>query len=155
MVAPTASVTGSPPAAQGATRLRVAVAPSGPPRPRVARAPSGALLVDTAGADADEPGDGLTPGSRARVAAAFSRGPGPGPRGSGSAPPLAPRPAGQRRAAQAGRGVRRRRLDRRALDRDGPRLLRGDARPPGWSRRVAARAPPVGAPRPPSVPAPC
>jgi len=66
MVAPTASVTGSPPAAQGATRLRVAVAPSG------------ALLVDTAGADADEPGDGLTPGSRARVAAAFSRGPGHG-----------------------------------------------------------------------------
>ncbi len=57
---------GPPPAAQDAARLRVAVAPSG------------ALLVDTAGADIDESSDGLTPVARARVAAAFSRGPGHG-----------------------------------------------------------------------------
>ena len=57
---------GSPSPAQGAARLRVAVAPSG------------ALLVDTAGADADETSDGLTPAARARVTAAFRRGPGHG-----------------------------------------------------------------------------
>ena len=68
MVAPTAPLTGSPPAIQDAARLRVAVAPSGE------------LLVDTAAADADaeETGDGLTPAARARVTAAFKRGPGHG-----------------------------------------------------------------------------
>jgi len=40
---------GSPSPAEGATRLRVAVAPSG------------ALLVDTGGADPGETSDGLTP----------------------------------------------------------------------------------------------
>ncbi|MEK7384838.1 MAG: ATP-dependent helicase, partial [candidate division NC10 bacterium] len=44
----------------------------------MAVAPSGALLVDTAGADTDESSDGLTPVSRARVAAAFGRGAGHG-----------------------------------------------------------------------------
>ncbi len=47
-------------------------------RLRVAVAPSGTLLVDTTGADADETSDGLTPVARARVAAAFRRGPGHG-----------------------------------------------------------------------------
>ena len=59
-------MTGSPPPAEGAARLRVAVAPSG------------ALLVDTPGADAEETSDGLTPAARARVTAAFRRGPGHG-----------------------------------------------------------------------------
>jgi non-specific serine/threonine protein kinase len=44
----------------------------------VAVAPSGELLVDTADADAEETGDGLTPAARARVAAAFGRGAGHG-----------------------------------------------------------------------------
>ena len=66
MVAPTTLLMGSRSPGQDAARLRVAVAPSG------------ALLVDTAGADADEGGDGLTPAIRARVIAAFRRGPGHG-----------------------------------------------------------------------------
>ncbi len=57
---------GSPSPARGAARLRVAVAPSG------------ALLIDTAGADADETSDGLTAVARVRVIAAFSRGAGHG-----------------------------------------------------------------------------
>jgi len=57
---------GSPSPAEGATRLRLAVAPSG------------ALLVDTGGADPGETNDGLTPVSRARVTAAFGRGSGHG-----------------------------------------------------------------------------
>jgi hypothetical protein len=57
---------GSPSPAQDAARLRVAVAPSGE------------LLVETAGADADKTSDGLTPVARARVTAAFRRGPGHG-----------------------------------------------------------------------------
>src|SRR2546425_621676 len=66
MVASTARLMCSPSPAQGGAGLRVAVAPSG------------ALLVDPAGADADETSDGLPPAARARVPAAFRRGPGHG-----------------------------------------------------------------------------
>jgi superfamily II DNA or RNA helicase len=47
---------------------------------RVAILPSGALFIDTTPADdkTDETSDGLTPAARARVAAAFARGPGYG-----------------------------------------------------------------------------
>ena len=66
MVASKAPLTGSPPPAQDAARLRVAAAPSGE------------LLVDAAGADPEQTDDGLTPAARARVTAAFERGPGHG-----------------------------------------------------------------------------
>jgi len=58
-------VTGSP-AAHDAARLRVAVASSGE------------LFIDTADADAEETGDGLSPAARSRVNAAFGLGVGHG-----------------------------------------------------------------------------